>query len=193
MDYSKLFKTNYRRLPLWKTILKNQGKKLVIAEIGVWQGSFCKFLLKECPNIEKYYLIDPWRHLDSWNKPLNVENQKFDKIYNKLMKELESYSDKVVILRGTTEEIISKIKDESLDFVYIDGDHTLNGITTDLNLMYPKMKMGSLIAGDDFVSNYNQHGSNFSLTMVKPVVTKFCQDRKLTLFSNHNQFLFIKK
>ncbi|MEO0338135.1 MAG: riboflavin synthase, partial [Bacteroidota bacterium] len=40
--------------------------------------------------------------------------------------------EKRIILRGKTTEVINKIKDNSLDFVYIDGDHTLRGITIDL-------------------------------------------------------------
>ena len=34
------------------------------------------------------------------------------------------------MLRGTTTEVIDRVPDRSVDFAYIDGDHTLRGITS---------------------------------------------------------------
>ena len=55
------------RLGLWIQLINemSQGRKLTIAEIGVWQGDFAYQVLKHCPNVEKYYLVDPWRHLEA--------------------------------------------------------------------------------------------------------------------------------
>jgi len=39
---------------------------------------------------------------------------------------------KRIILQGKTTEVIDQINDNELDFAYIDGDHTLKGITIDL-------------------------------------------------------------
>ena len=177
-------------------ISKIRKKKLVIAEIGVWKGAFCKFMLKRCGHsISKYYLIDPWRHLDEWNKPYNIINDKFEKIYKKLMKELENTGkmNKIRILRGTTSEVIDKIKDSELDLIYIDGDHTFNGITNDLKLCIPKVSKNGIVGGDDFVDKIDHHGSNYDLTMVKPVVKKYASENGIKLFSNVNQFCFRKK
>ena len=42
-----------------------------MAEIGVYRGQFAAALLDDCPGIETYYMIDPWRNLADWNKPAN--------------------------------------------------------------------------------------------------------------------------
>jgi len=37
------------------------------AEIGVWKGEMAKHVLGHVPSIEKYYLVDPWKHQVDWN------------------------------------------------------------------------------------------------------------------------------
>jgi hypothetical protein len=54
------------------------------------------------------------------------------------MKKTEFASAKRVVLRGRTKEVIDDIPDNSLDFAYIDGDHTLRGITVDLIKVFPR-------------------------------------------------------
>jgi hypothetical protein len=49
-----------------------------IVELGVYRGDFASELLKQCDLIEKYYMLDPWRHLDNWNKPANKDNDIFE-------------------------------------------------------------------------------------------------------------------
>lgn len=57
----------------------------------------------------------------------------------------------VSVLRGTTLEVIDQVADNSLDLVYIDGDHTEEGCKTDLYNWYEKVRPGGLVTGDDFV------------------------------------------
>ena len=33
-----------------------------MAEVGVYRGDFASKILQRCDSIEKYYMIDPWRH-----------------------------------------------------------------------------------------------------------------------------------
>ncbi|MBU3591454.1 class I SAM-dependent methyltransferase [Polynucleobacter sp. 78F-HAINBA] len=42
-----------------------------------------------------------------------------------------------------------QFQDESFDLVYIDGDHTYEGVVKDLAAWYPKVKKGGIICGDD--------------------------------------------
>jgi len=46
-----------------------------MVEIGVYQGEFGRTVLATCENIRRYYMLDPWRHLEDWNKPANVDNE----------------------------------------------------------------------------------------------------------------------
>jgi predicted O-methyltransferase YrrM len=40
--------------------------------------------------------------------------------------------------------------DESVSFVMLDGDHSYDGVTRDIDAWWPKIKPGGLLAGDDY-------------------------------------------
>jgi len=161
-----------------------------MVEVGVWKGDFAEEILRKCRSIEKYILIDPWASLPDWNKPLNVDDKKFKEIYAEAMKKLTFASDKIVVLRGRTKEVVEKIPDDSLDLAYIDGDHTLRGITIDLISLFPKIKKNGLIAGDDFAPSIWQHDTSVEPTLVCPYSVYFSEAMDLPIVAlPFNQFL----
>ena len=189
---NKLATDSLSRIDLWQKIVAAIEAQTV-AEIGVWKGDFAKEILDQCPNVNKYYMVDPWANLPDWNKPFNVKAEVFDEIYAEAMGKTEFASHKRVVLRGRTKEIIDKIPDESLDFAYIDGDHTLRGITIDLIRLLPKIKEGGIIGGDDFSNNPWQHSVDFEPTLVCPFSIYFCEAMNLPISAlPHDQFI-IKK
>jgi len=97
-------------------------------------------------------------------------------------------------LRGRTKDIVDEIPDESLDFAYIDGDHTLRGITIDLIKLLPKMKKNGLIGGDDFITTPWQHDIDFEPTLVCPFSIYFAEAMDLPIIAlPFNQFLIQKR
>ena len=50
----------------------------------------------------------------------------------------------------TSEEAAPKIPDASLDFVYIDGDHSFDFVMLDLILWARKVRPGGMISGHDY-------------------------------------------
>lgn len=164
-----------------------------MAEIGVYRGGYATKILAACPTIETYYMIDPWQHLDDWHKPTNKNDQTFSKFYAEMQRNTDFAATKRVILRGRTTEVIDQIPEESLDFVYIDGDHTLRGITIDLLRAYPKVRPGGWICGDDFTSSVWQHNVHYEPTFVFPLAVHFAEGMGLRITGlPHNQFLIEK-
>lgn len=45
--------------------------------------------------------------------------------------------------------VLDQFENDSLDFVYIDGDHTYEGVVKDIKMYLPKIKVGGFIAGHD--------------------------------------------
>ena len=181
------------RFELLREVLNATNVK-TIAEVGVWKGDFAKEILEHCEKLEKYYMIDPWATLPDWNKPFNVDTKMFEDVYAEAMSKVAFASEKVVVLRGRTKEVIEKIPEESLDFAYIDGDHTLRGITIDLIRLLPKIKKNGLIAGDDFTPNPWQHDIRFEPTLVCPFSIYFAEAMNLPILAlPFNQFLIQKK
>jgi hypothetical protein len=180
------------RFALWEQIV-GRIKPQAACEIGVWQGEFAAHLLKTCNAISTYYMIDPWRNLPDWNKPLNVDNERFDLVYRTAMDNTSFARDKVKVLRDRTVDAVDKIPDQSLDFVYVDGDHTLRGIAVDLIAIWPKVKPGGYVGGDDLAPTIWRHTSNFEPTLVYPFAVYFAEAMRAPVFAlPYEQFLMQK-
>jgi Methyltransferase domain len=180
------------RLDLWNRILRIANAKVMV-EVGVWKGDFAKQVLEQCEFIDRYYMIDPWANLPDWNKPCNKDQGVFDEVYSEAIKKTAFAHKKIVVLRGRTKEVVDRIPDKSVDFSYIDGDHTLRGITIDLIKLLPKMKEDGLIGGDDFTNTPWQHDVRFEPTLVCPFSIYFAEAMNLRIVAlPFNQFLIDK-
>lgn len=188
-----ILKKSNNRYTLWSNFILN-NKLQNITEIGVYKGQFATKLLTECSCIENYYMIDPWENLSDWNKPANHDNKLFESFYKKTLDKTEFAKSKRIILRGKTTEVINQIKDESIDFAYIDADHTLKGITIDLINIWDKIKPGGFIAGDDFCPTIWQHSLKFEPTLVFPFALYFAEAKGVNIIGMpFNQFLICKE
>jgi hypothetical protein len=187
-----LSRSSGSRSDLWANFV-NHIQAGTLLEIGVWKGAFASCILSRCASVKRYYMIDPWRNLDDWNKPCNRMDTEFEKCFREAMEATQFAELKRVVLRGTTTEVIGRIPDGNLDFVYIDGDHTLRGIAIDLISAYAKVRMGGFVAGDDLVPNIWQHGRNFEPTLVFPFAAYFAEAVGMPFFAlPHRQFLIAK-
>mmetsp|Transcript_25415 Transcript_25415/g.39042 ORF Transcript_25415/g.39042 Transcript_25415/m.39042 type:complete len:257 (-) Transcript_25415:294-1064(-) len=162
------------------------------AEVGVWKGDFSKYMLENMPTLTSYILVDSWRHLDQWNKPWNKDDAEFEAVFQTAMQNTKSFQDAGIcsVVRGTNVEAAPQIPDASLDFVYLDGDHTLRGIMFDLNLYAPKVRPGGMVCGDDYT--FGQHETKFDPTMVKPYVDLYGELNHLSIVDlGEVQFCYI--
>ena len=130
-------------------------KNSVGAEIGVHKGDFSARIL-DIVNPKKLYLIDPWLCFDedtydnSWYGKTTAQKEldnRYESVKNKF-----STNNNVSILRKLSYNAANDIPDNSLDFVYIDGDHTFKGVCADFDAFYPKVKKGGYICGDDYTN-----------------------------------------
>jgi hypothetical protein len=127
-------------------------------EIGVFKGNFSDLLLR-IAQPKTLHLVDPWistssnEHVQSLYSQANRSQSDMDNLYadvqSRFAKQVET--GRVVIHRETSESAMSKFGDESIDFVYIDGDHTEQAVDLDLELAFEKIKRHGLICGDDYV------------------------------------------
>jgi len=170
------------RFGLWKNIL-GSARSRTAAELGVWKGNFAKKILAGCASIELYYMVDPWARLAEWNRAKNVQTENFEAIFEQAMEATAFAADRRKVLRGTTKQMIHNIPDRSLDFAYVDGDHTLRGVTIDLTRVLAKMKPGGIIGGDDFWPKPWPASPKFEPTMVCPYAVYFAEAHDLPIFA----------
>jgi len=173
-SFDEIFTGAKDRIQIWDRFL-NQVKARYVVEIGVWRGEFAANILCACPMIERYYMVDPWRHLDSWNKPANDSDEAFEKIMAEAMQRTDFAAERRVLLRGQSADVLQQIPDNSLDFAYVDADHSLRGITMDLQRVLPKIRPGGWIGGDDFSPSVWQHPVKYEPTFVFPYAVYFAE------------------
>lgn len=124
----------YPNRPMMKLVKDNIKNSMVGVEIGVYKGGNACNMLLHLP-IKMLYLIDPY--IDS------------DDIYDSAKKKVRSFKNKVKLIRKLSENATNDVPNE-VDFVYIDGDHSYEYVKRDIEMYYPKVKVGGIIGGHNF-------------------------------------------
>lgn len=159
-------------------------RHLTGVEIGVATGKNALSIYNYL-NIKKLYLIDPWKlYIDEISNH-EVENQDYhDDLYAKVKTMFKDHP-KVEIIRDKSFNASKNFKNESLDFIYIDGDHAYDAVKSDLNTWYPKLKTYGVMCGDDY--------GHISGTGVIKAVNEFAYQNKVVIhYGEDNQFWFVK-
>lgn len=128
--------------------IKKLGPKAIGVELGVWTGHNFAHLLDECTNIEFMYGIDPYKPYQDWNRYIDesiMENAQQTAVNN-----MSFFPNRCKLLKTTSHEASVLFKDNSLDFIFIDGDHSYDCCYNDLNWWYKKIRRGGLFSGHDF-------------------------------------------
>lgn len=135
----------------------------ICIEIGTWDGGFTEAILSK-PNVLKVYCVDPYKHFINNEYPDGMNEltqQEFDKKYNNTKNKLSIYGERVEFIRQTSLDASKMFEDNTLDFVYIDGNHDYKYVLQDLTVWYPKLKSGGFLCGDDLYStNLDEHDSD---------------------------------
>lgn len=116
------------------------------AEIGVSEGEYSEILCKANPEA-KLYSIDPWIPHKGYTD--FVRTGTFEKAYTKTKARLAPYN--CEIIKKFSMDAIKDFADESLDFVYIDGDHNFQNCTNDIAEWSKKIRYGGIISGHDYI------------------------------------------
>ena len=141
------------------------------AEVGVLEGVFSEVLCKEMPEA-KIYSIDPWVFYPVHK---NFRKQKdYDRIYPIAVNRLSAYPNNEII-RKKSVEAAKDFADESLDFVFIDGDHEFQAITNDICEWIKKIKKGGILSGHDYGRSHTGEFGN-----VKDVVLAYTFSKKIS-------------
>lgn len=151
-------------------------------EIGVASGCFTKQILASCPNMQSLHIIDLWEFQPKgYNDPCNLPQATQDERYEQILKDF-SNEPKVHIIREWSHKAASQFADNSIDFLYLDANHSYTATKIDLNVWYPKIKAGGVFAGHDYVNGDGDgHG-------VKKAVDEFALEHNLYINKTENEY-----
>ena len=156
--------------PAITMIKKRYGNiPLTGAEIGVQRGDNAQSMLDEL-NIEKLYLIDVW-DLISFNKTqeghslvhrdhINLANYYGHPFINggKKYLNINNYSyvsnrfkdnKRIELIKNPSNVAVEQFRNNSLDFVYIDANHSYKEVLGDISIWAKKVKTNGIVSGHD--------------------------------------------
>lgn len=143
-------------------------------EVGTDEGEYAEVLLKASPRL-KLNCVDPWNE-EAYEKGFQPESKEpqhyFDNRYGRALKRLEKFHERVNIIRETSMEAVDRFDDNSLDFVYIDGNHDFLNVTQDIHYWLKKVKPGGILSGHDYV-RYPSRKFNHVQKVVQAYMTSY--------------------
>jgi predicted O-methyltransferase YrrM len=121
--------------------LKNSDSCVV--EIGSYLGASSCFLAEGLKSGRIYCI-------DTWQNDAMTEGSK--DTYTEFKKNTRTYKDKIIDLRGWSYDMIDTIKalNKPIDLLFIDGDHSYEGVKKDWDLYSPMLKKGSVVIFHDY-------------------------------------------
>lgn len=117
------------------------------AEIGVERGLYSEVLCRSIPGL-RLLCVDAWQAYRGYRD--HVDQAKLEAFYEETRDRLAPFAG-ATIARAFSLDAVRTVPDGSLDFVYIDGNHSLQHCINDLAEWSKKVRPGGIIAGHDFV------------------------------------------
>jgi predicted O-methyltransferase YrrM len=167
--HTELFVDPYRNWIDWRSGLGEGGRLLyaiarmtrpaVIAEIGSARGnSTCSLALACAENARGIvYAIDP--HISNEWTDVGTGGNTYDFLQQRLkVYELDSCCS---VIRKTSVEA-AKTWDRTIDLLFIDGDHSLEGVSTDFELFGPWLNDGGMVIFHDTTWEHERPWKSYS-------------------------------
>lgn len=159
----EILKTIYCKIPgkgmprrykyLLKAVRKNKARKIM--EIGTWTGIHAEGMIEEAkkhysPSEVEYYGFDLFELLDDKTsvKEFSIPPPSLAEI----KKKLEKSGAKINLYRGYTQNTLPAVIDRLpiMDFIYIDGGHSLETIRNDWDYAKTLMDKNTVVVFDDY-------------------------------------------
>ena len=155
--------------------------ELVGVEVGVCLAHTTEAFAKGIKNLKKLYAVDNYPTFVDWDgSDWNKDRQ--DLMKKAAQEKMLAYKDKVEFLHVSSEEFVKTIEDESLDFVFIDGDHSFEAALKDFQNYYPKVKKGGIFGGHDI-----------QLDSVRNALTYFLKEKSNEVIGVTNSAWYLRK
>jgi hypothetical protein len=136
------------------------------AEIGVYLGELSAYLLQQRPGLH-LTLVDPWaparpgsRYHASGEWHGTLADWQQESFYQQALARTDFAADRRRVIRLPSVEAANAVEDGSLDFAFIDGEHTYEAVVEDIAAWLPKLRPGGLLCGHDYANDQFPFGAS---------------------------------
>ncbi|MBN1502536.1 class I SAM-dependent methyltransferase [Candidatus Woesearchaeota archaeon] len=137
---------------LFETITRKKARRIM--EIGVWDGEHGLQMINAAKKVHgrdvEYYGFDLFEELDS--DKFNSEIAKQPPSMKQVLKKLKKTGCKIRLFKGDTARTLPKyvIKLPMMDFIFIDGGHSIATISNDWRYSSQLMSKNTVVIFDDY-------------------------------------------
>lgn len=152
---------------LYKRVVEQAKDGAHFVEVGAYVGKSAAFMAVEIINSGKdikFDVVDIWMPIDDFQrdnlykfteKDAFLDFKKLFTIgadsYEIFLRNIESVKHVINPIKSESTRASRLYADKSLDFVYIDADHKYKGVKSDILAWLPKVKVGGVLAGHDYI------------------------------------------
>jgi len=119
------------------------------AEIGTRIGAYAKELCLALPGL-KLYCIDPWKAYPEYNE-ISDQSQ-LNRQFERAKRTLTPYG--CEIIREESMNAVRRFGPNSLDFVYVDGNHDYKYALEDITEWTKIVRPGGIVYGHDYTNDH---------------------------------------
>ena len=146
-----------------------ENRPIVAVEVGVSIGNNARHMLSRIPQIEKLYLVDPYRYAEGLEEQHRLRGD-LSKYKLTAKENLKPFKDRTVFVY---EPFRSEVIPEKVDFIYIDGDHSTKAVISDIKGSFKILNKDGMIAGHDIHYDSVRKGVE---TIFGTNYSRFCYD-----------------
>lgn len=136
-------------------------------EVGTLYGHFASHIRANWKG-QMLYCVDRWKFIEGYDDSANMPQEEQDKIHDEAKERVEAAVASVklpaCLVRSDSVEAAKHFASLGFrfDFVYIDADHSYEGVKADLEAYWPLVKSGGIFAGHDFIADgFHRPGDPF--------------------------------
>lgn len=132
---------------IWLFEKAKEMKNANIVEIGCWKGKSTGAIISGLSLDNKISCIDSWIGEDGVTSGEYSEAEKAFEIFKN---NISKFNLKPNIIKKSSLDAANDFEEKSVDWIFLDADHSVEGVMRDLSVWKGKIKDGGLLSGHDW-------------------------------------------
>lgn len=134
-------------------LLNQCGLLEAVAEIGVMSGGFMRTVLRDWKGL-RYYAVDLWERQSAEVYRERTDTVDYEHCYQEC-RELAKADKRICLLRGLSADMALFLPHHSLNWVFLDANHSARAVLEDMDAWFPKVEPGGIFSGHDYGDDTN--------------------------------------